>query len=56
MLEIAKFLKNYVAAMTSEKFFYFLYFLKGDVIEVKVNKENGKIEEIRKLGERSEAK
>jgi hypothetical protein len=55
-MEIAKFLRNYVAAMSSEKFFWFIYFFKGNVIEVKVNKENGKIVDIRKLGERSEAK
>jgi hypothetical protein len=51
-LEIAKILRNYVAAIASEKFFYFLYFWKGDVVEVKFSKENGKIEEIRKLGEK----
>jgi hypothetical protein len=50
-MEIEKFLKNYVVAMASEKFFWFIYFFKGDVIETKFNKENGKIEEIRKLGE-----
>jgi hypothetical protein len=55
-LEITKFLRNYTAAMASEKFFWFIYFWKGDVVEVKFSKENGKIEEIRKLGERSEAK
>jgi hypothetical protein len=51
VLEIAKFLKKHVAAMASEKFFWFIYFFKGDVVETKFNKENGKIEEIRKLGE-----
>jgi hypothetical protein len=55
-LEIAKILRNYVAAIACEKFFWFYYFLKDIVIEIKFNKENGKIEEIRKLGERSEVK
>jgi hypothetical protein len=52
MLEIAKILRNYVAAIASEKFFYFLYFFKNNVIEIKFNKESGKIEEIKKLGEK----